>query len=286
MPWVYIWTSELKSAYVGTTPVKEIYVGTTKVRPEAMLVEFLLVWGGWPWGRGHRRWGWWWGGAGGVVYCAEFPLTWNMNVVIWAWWCRIEWNQAATIRDCQYAKPSCFGDIIAYGGGIGGYRWYYNTWFSWWSGGGGVTSSWQGGAGCPWQWNNGGSGCWSAWWWWGYSEPWGNGGEWSYWGHGLCSDITWQYCRYWSGWWWAGSTNNEASYGWGSASTVWCPATSRWGGWWAANGRDNASWAWCQWIFVLRYPTACWYNISWWTKYTCWDYTIHCFTSNWTLTVS
>ena len=33
MPWVYIWTSPLKSAYVGTTPVKEIYVGTTKVRP-------------------------------------------------------------------------------------------------------------------------------------------------------------------------------------------------------------------------------------------------------------
>ena len=33
MPWIYIWTSPLKSAYVGTTPVKEIYVGTNKVRP-------------------------------------------------------------------------------------------------------------------------------------------------------------------------------------------------------------------------------------------------------------
>lgn len=33
MPWIYIWTSPLKSAYVGTTPVKEVYVWTTKVRP-------------------------------------------------------------------------------------------------------------------------------------------------------------------------------------------------------------------------------------------------------------
>ena len=42
MPWIYIGTSELKSAYVGTTPVKEIYVGTTKVRPS--IINFATQW--------------------------------------------------------------------------------------------------------------------------------------------------------------------------------------------------------------------------------------------------
>lgn len=33
MPWIYVWTSPIKSIYVWTTPVKEVYVWTTKVRP-------------------------------------------------------------------------------------------------------------------------------------------------------------------------------------------------------------------------------------------------------------
>ena len=45
-------------------------------------------------------------------------------------------------------------------------------------------------------------------------------------------------------------------------------------------------WNWGWWVAIFRYPTECWYNIEWWCKYTCWDYTIHCFTSNGTLTVS
>lgn len=283
--WVSIGTADITCAYVGSSPMGAIYAGDTKIRPTAMLIEFLLVWGGWPWGKGTRRWAWWGGGAWGVVYCAEFSFAWSMNVVIWAWWCRIEWNQAATLYDYNYAKPSCFGDIIAYGGGIGGYRGYYNYWLAWASGWWSPNyNTWTGGASCPWQWHDGWSGCWGAWWGWGYCEPWGCGELWSYGWHWLCSDITWQYCRYWSGWWGGGSACNEASYGWGNPATTWCAATSRWGGWGAWTWNNYASWAWCQWIFVVRYPTACNYNISWWCKYTCGDYTIHCFTSDGALT--
>jgi hypothetical protein len=39
-------------------------------------------------------------------------------------------------------------------------------------------------------------------------------------------------------------------------------------------------------VFILRYPTSAWYNMTWGCKYTCWNYTIHCFTSDWTLTVN
>jgi hypothetical protein len=44
MPWIYIWTSPLKSAYVGTTPVKEIYVWTTKVRPSGWKPWANTIW--------------------------------------------------------------------------------------------------------------------------------------------------------------------------------------------------------------------------------------------------
>jgi hypothetical protein len=37
---------------------------------------------------------------------------------------------------------------------------------------------------------------------------------------------------------------------------------------------------------MVRYPTACNYNITWWNKYTDWNYTIHCFISDWTLTIN
>lgn len=63
----------------------------------------------------------------------------------------------------------------------------------------------------------------------------------------------------------------------------WCDATYYW--WWGWWGSNTYWWNWCQWIFIIRYPTACNYCISWGTKYTCWDYTIHCFTSSWPLTV-
>ena len=42
MPWIYVWTSEIKNIYVWTTPVKEVYVWTTKVRPS--VINFATQW--------------------------------------------------------------------------------------------------------------------------------------------------------------------------------------------------------------------------------------------------
>ena len=42
MPWIYVWTSPIKSIYVWTTPVKEVYVWTTKVRPK--IINFATQW--------------------------------------------------------------------------------------------------------------------------------------------------------------------------------------------------------------------------------------------------
>lgn len=42
----------------------------------------------------------------------------------------------------------------------------------------------------------------------------------------------------------------------------------------------------CQWVFIVSYPTSCNYNITGGCKYTSWNYTIHCFASNWTLDIN
>jgi hypothetical protein len=74
----------------------------------------------------------------------------------------------------------------------------------------------------------------------------------------------------------------------------WNPATYYW--WWGGGAywcstysqASCAWWDWCQWIVILRYKTdwSCWISNQsrWWTKTTCWDYTIHTFTdTSWTL---
>lgn len=292
MPWVYIGTSKLKCAYVWTTAVKCIYVWTTKVRPTWPQVEFLLVGWGWAWGRSRYYSGWGWGG-GWVVYCPSYDLDTDTCVVIWAWGVACITQYTAS---CQSWKPSCFGTIVAYGwgGGWAGCHTWGKNWANWGSGGWG----WA----CPytawncWQW---GSPCWSQgkawaasvwanyWWGWGWYSVAANKCQWGNW---LCSDISWEYYRY-ASWGWGGtdlnSTANAGCGGWagGKKCFTWCPATTYGSGWGGA-GCSNCSSS-CtsggngyQWIFILRYPTSCDYDIGGGCKYKCWDYTIHCFTEN------
>ena len=41
MPWIYVWTSEIKNIYVWTTPVKEVYLWDTKIRPTAVNTPWI-----------------------------------------------------------------------------------------------------------------------------------------------------------------------------------------------------------------------------------------------------
>lgn len=254
-------------------------------------IDFLMVWGwggGWGW---CNRWNisWSWGWAWWIIYrsCYEI-VAWTYEVIIGSqgnwWWTNSDWNNWWN---------TTFNWITAYWWG-GGWSWCW-TGRDWWSG-------WWGkegyrGRNCTWQWNSGWQwrviGSWTSWWgggwsWWvwGDSNNYEYGGSWWLW---VSYDISWEELPY-AGWWWGGGYSwgwsgscgggNWARYGnvWAGATTYWS-----WGGGWIYNRWGGS---WYQWIFIVRYPTACWYNIEWGCKYTCWDYTIHCFTANWTLTVN
>ena len=249
-------------------------------------VDYLLIWGGWGWGWWYNYA--WWGGWGGwwFIECCNYEIQpWSYVVTIWTWWAA--WGDYSTWK---VWGDSCFNGIVAYGWWWGG--WYYCRWSQWASGwwwGTGNQSWW---AHKCYQWCYGWT--WSAyawaWGWW-FSAIGGNannttGGVWWCW---KSSSISW--AEMWYSWWWWGWWYYNAWCHW----IWWCwsgcgrrqSCCYGWGWWWWDNcSWSNAWWAWMPWIFILRYPTACGYYVSGWTCYTCWDYTIHCFTSSWTLTVN
>lgn len=242
-----------------------------------MYIDFLLVawgWWWWSWCADYYNWPWgWW--AGWVIQCCWYLLPWDINVVIWSWWAANTnwWN-------------SCFWDIVA----CGWWRWwnYGVKWWNWWSWG--WWANWWWGY---WEWIE-----WQWWRWWIASNAW--------WWWGWASAVWWSwdaYCRWWYGWDWIFNdfSWDNYMYAWWGWGYWYCWRWAWWNGWWWAwwcvyVGAANASyywwwwgwnwWCWYQWIFIARYPTACWYNITWWCKYICDNYTIHCFTSDWTLTVN
>ncbi len=263
------------------------------IQRKDVYADFLLIgWGwagGWCYNNATRWWGWgaWW-------FVERFNClinAWTYNVVIWAWW-----NGWESTMACLYGCPSCFGNIVAYW--WWGWWWYNiaGCWASWWW--------WDAGrvAWCAIHWNqwcNGWAWVYYAWWgWWWAKSVWSawvcNSATccWGAWWSGKCSCISWEWQRYSWWWWWAWWRVGWCWWcwwGWNWAtSATWCGCSATYYGWWWGGwfNRTYSLWSWCQWVFIIRYPTACWHNITWWIKYVCWDYTIHCFTSNWTLTVN
>lgn len=226
-------------------------------------VEALIV--GWGGAGCSCWWGWW---AGWVIHNKSMSIWKATGVVVWAAWCNSSlWNE------------------VAYWGGKWNF-WVWCNWWSWW---------WWGHCYCKWW-------CWTifqwtSWWGWGFYSWWGWGWiasswcpwDWScYWWNWwiwYVSDISWTeecYAWWWGWWWWkAGWSWSYWGWDWGGCK-AWCPATTCWSWWWG--GRPSCAWwAWACWVVIVRYPTSCWYDLTWWCKYCCWDYTIHCFTSNWVL---
>lgn len=319
--WIYVWDNAIKCIYLWDTPLKEVYLWDTKIRPiiTEKIIEFLLVWWGWAWWQARAYSSWWWGGwAWGVVHCTnEVINNWTYPVTIWLWWC---WACHTCVR-C--GGNSTFNWYTAYGGWRWAY-WCASCTSGDFSRNWGNGASWWWSARCwsawTWtQWCDWGSAqsTLNAWWWWGgwftscwcisnstwsslcYCRNW-----WDWWA-GYSSDISWeiQYYAYW-GWGWAWNSRWAGwvwycwwwSWGnwtvWCMQNSYWCPATSCWSwGWWAwwfcCNCASRTiSWDGGNGVFILRYPSNCWYNITWWTKYLCNWYCIHCFTSDWTLTVN
>ena len=250
-------------------------------------IDLLVVWGGWWWGY-YWWWGWW-----GVVYKEKYAvdcLYYNICIGNGGWYSCTWWGKWWN---------SYFGNVIWYWWWGWGWccsgQWYWRDWGSWWWATFGYyrqnsdpvyTLWWHW---CCWQWNDWWAAirygtCSSAWWgWWAGGAAWyvlcGNGN--AYWWNWLWVDISWNTEYYWA--WWAGWHTNSG----GTDAYCW------WCGWWwntASNGTWYWAWwwwnggAWHCWIVIIRYHTDWSDNIccaSWWCKYECWDYTIHCFTSWW-----
>ena len=275
--------------------IRKVYIWPTEIRPNIPTIDFLLVAWGWAWGRGLCR-AWGWGGAWWVIYCQDLEMCkWNYAVVVWAW---ATWGNTTA----QWANwcNSCFDSYVAYWWGWG---WGMSSstsgcvWKDWGSGWGWAGCCKVAGVGCTWQWN--GWWCWGtcSWWWGGwYCVVWGAWTTarawwiwWCWFNSNISGDTVWY--SNWGSWW--GCTWWAATYGWGKwwwSSTAWSDATTYWSWWWGWGCNtwgSCTSWgSGCQWIFIARYPCTKNFNISWWCKYLCNWYCIHCFTSNWTLTIS
>ena len=247
-------------------------------------IEYLIVGWGWAWNCSqylsscwaYNYWEGW--GAGWFIEWERFVWWWAYSIKVWCWWLNW-WNTSY-----YWCQSSAFWEIA--------YWWWSrstnNVWNSWWSWAWWPASAYSWNcyywwSWCTWQWNN----WWRAyltnawWWWWAWSawEDWTASKWWNGW-LGKCSCISWECCWYSWGWgwihWWCGMC------WWGNAQ---CPATTCWSWGW---GTTSSSWtAWGNWLVIIRYKTS-WSHIiwaNWWCKYVCWDYTIHCFTSNWTFEV-
>lgn len=252
-------------------------------------VDFMLIaWWGWGW----KNYGWW-GGAWWVIQCSNYFIDmWCYPIVIWAGWSWV-WSSCMWKSWCN----STFNSLIAYWGwawwGWGSCLIYWLPWWSgwwWWYVGQQIHQHWW--DWCTWQWYKWGCAYryWSWWWgwaWWAWAN-WSNWTDsWWIWGIWIQSDIDWT-CK-WYAWGW--SWHNASSWCWVWASCWGTPswssnsnATICWA--WGWGSTSTSYWNWASWIFILRYPTSSWYDLTGWCKYTCWNYTIHCFTSSWDLIVN
>lgn len=259
-------------------------------------IEFLIVGWGWGWGAAFKSntmyyswWGWW---AWWFIEDTAFVKSWVYNITVWAWW---YWSWCPSIAFWCVAYWWWYwwtwNGYGSYGwcswGSWGWWFWYTYNWYScnWWAWG-----SW-----CSWQWYKWWNwDCATAWaWGWGWAGwAWECWNTWTWW-LWKCSCISWELQWYawgwgwapywcWSCWWW----NSTAKSSW-----EWCPATTCWSWWgWIYSNSNTSSpcwWAWANWIVIVRYKTN-WCHIKWanWgCKYVCWEYTIHCFTSNWNFEV-
>ena len=248
-------------------------------------VDVLVVWW-WGWWSDLWWWGWWW-----VLFRDNYALTCNaVCVTIGSWW----WAK-------QNWWDSCFASIIWY--------WWWHWWdwadwraTAWWSWGWAWYAAWWHWAywhtcwwiSCVWQWFKWWDWYWcgsssgsnrNVWWWWGWAwwQWWDVDNYWWWtpiWWSWLALCIKWEEEYYWAGWWWTNWTWQCWWCWWWW--NYWCAATWLWWwgwGWW---------WAWNSWVVIVRYHTDWTDNITnatWWCKYTCGDYTIHCFTSDGTFCV-
>jgi len=262
-----------------------------------IVADYLLVWWWWAGWRWWCCWGGWWWWGGWIVYCQNEAIpSWSYCVSIWAWWVG-----CATCWQPLWWWNSSFGNVVAY--------WWWGWWAMfaacWWLRWQEWGSSWWG-AWYPnnychvyhswqwvmWQWSPWATNCWKTWWWgWWYWGAWFRSSPAALWGAWLETDISWTSYRYSS--WWNGALCASCAWNcwWGgswAACCAWCNATTYWSWWWWGSWLTSCrKWGnWCQWIFILRYPSSCWYDVTWGTKYECNWYCIHCFTSNWTLTIN
>lgn len=278
----YVWDG---SCTITVTTVDWSYTATCSVTcVSKRKVCFLLVWG-WGWGSQYY---WWWGWAWWVIQCTNYEMNaWSYSVVIGAWWCWIgsycDWNDWWN---------STFNWLTAYG--WWGWWWYSNRpWHNWWSWGWWwyLYATWW--TWCSWQWHNWWW-CTQNWSWWGWGAwsawcQWASNYYWGYWWNWILSCIDWT-AKYYSPWWsWHSWYNYSQSWNstWWAAS--WAQASSNatcywWWGWWVPYSASY--WQWKAGIFILAYPSSCWYSITWGTKYLCNWNCIHCFTWNGTLTIS
>lgn len=248
-------------------------------------INFLLVGWGW-WGSQYYWWwwGWWW-----VIQCSDYEIdVWSYSVVIWAWgswmWTWCDWNDWWN---------SIFNWLTAYGWGWWG--WYPNRQgHNWWSWGWAWYYNWAPWCWCSWQWYNWWTNysTWSWWWWWAWGTwcQWVSVCRWWYWWQWIFSCIDWT-AKYYSPWWsWHSWYNCNQSWNVTGWAASWAQASSNatcyWWWWWWVPYNSTSYWQWKSGIFIVSYPSSCWYNITWGTKYLCNWKCIHCFTWNGTLTIS
>lgn len=279
-------------------------------------IDFLLV--GWWSSGGywctswycHCWWTWWWWGW--VIECMHYPIkNTAYSITIWAWW----WKPSCSCNGCFNPWwPTIFNWIVAtwWSKTTSWYKYWCTSascvaWgWGWWA--------WNCSNGhwytfrkcCP-EMHVCNATCWAAsyiclytggnWWeWYTSSISWAEHSYWWWWGGWWwgrpCSAnscyyqaMYWVYAWCWTDWWWdwwqysipATTDGVEGA----PTNHKWCDATYYW--WWWGGGGNGWPWCWCQWIIIIRYHTdgsdwICAECSFWWCKYTCWEYTIHCFT--------
>ena len=299
---IFLGDVEPSKIFVWGSQVASVWAWDTKVRPviKDAYIDFLLVAWGWAWGRSRYAYGWGGWGAWWLICCLWYLLDTTTCVTIWAWGV---WSNTQCLGTCGSGCDSCFWSIVAYWGWGGwGANTAYSAWcpwadgWSWWGSVNNTCASW-----CSWQWKRG-------WKYWGNVGTWGwGGGYWSVWcdwctvsvgcwwngWQWLCSDISWEYVWYASGGWggWCGYGGSSCGgWCWWALNCAWIQASCYWSWGWGGGQTNKAAccykwWDGCQWVFIARYPANCNYNITWGTKYECNWYCIHCFTSDWTLSL-
>lgn len=252
-------------------------------------VELLVVW--WWGGGGYTNCSttcWWWGwGAWWLIHFDSYPIATGAvyDVKVWTWGAKHSngnyssfWIVAAHWW-WGWACATCWGTSKDWGSwwganacGSAGVKYTYcpfEKWNNWWVANSSVRWGWWGGAGTSWY---EGSACCGLWWCW------------------LEFDISWENVYYSTWWnWWGIILNPSTPWGWKwwCTNTSWTDGSTPWSWWWGAGCVNSEycnqwwAWHWADWIVIVRYPTACWYNLNWWIKYTCGGNTIHCFEADW-----